>query len=105
MRRREFIAGIGSAAAWPLVARAQQPDRMRRIGVFMNLASDDPVTQARLAAFHQGLQERALFSGARRRGRPNPARLTFPQDRFRRSASAHRSAASGRQHVQSGYGS
>jgi hypothetical protein len=49
-KRREFIAGLGSAAAWPLVARAQQRERMRRIGVFMNLASDDPEAQARLAA-------------------------------------------------------
>jgi putative tryptophan/tyrosine transport system substrate-binding protein len=57
MRRREFIAGLGSAAAWPLVARAQQPQRMRRVGVFMNLAADDPEGQARLAAFLQGLQE------------------------------------------------
>ena len=46
----------GAAAAWPLVARAQA-ERMRRIGVLMNLASDDAEGQARLAAFHQGLQQ------------------------------------------------
>ena len=57
MRRREFIAGLGGAAAWPVVARAQQPARMRRIGVLMNLATDDPESLTRIAAFHQGLQE------------------------------------------------
>ena len=57
MRRREFIGVVGAAAAWPLAARAQQPERMRRIGVLMNLASDDAEGQARLAAFHQGLQQ------------------------------------------------
>jgi len=55
--RRELIAALGGAAAWPLAARAQQPDRMRRIGVLMNVAADDPEGQARIAAFHQGLQE------------------------------------------------
>ena len=57
MRRRAFITLLGGAAAWPLTARAQQPDRARRIGVVMNLAADDPEGQARLAAFLQGLQE------------------------------------------------
>ena len=57
MRRREFIAGLGSAAAWPVAARSQQPDRMRRIGVLMNLPADDPETVRRMAAFKQGLQE------------------------------------------------
>jgi ABC-type uncharacterized transport system substrate-binding protein len=58
IRRREFIATLGGAvAAWPLAARAQQTERVRRIGVLMNLASDDAEGQARLAAFHQGLQQ------------------------------------------------
>ena len=55
MKRRTFIVGLGSAAAWPVVARAQQPDRMRRIGVLMSLASDDAEGQARNAALLQGL--------------------------------------------------
>src|ERR1700724_3131471 len=58
MRRREFITLFGGAAvSWPLAARAQQRERMRRIGVLMNLAADDAEGQARLAAFLQGLQE------------------------------------------------
>jgi putative tryptophan/tyrosine transport system substrate-binding protein len=56
IERREFIRGIGLATAWPLAARAQQL-AMRRIGVLMNLAADDPEIQARLAPFLQGLQE------------------------------------------------
>jgi len=58
MRRREFVALLGGvAAAWPLAARAQQPEQMRRIGVLTNLVADDPEAQARVGAFLQGLQE------------------------------------------------
>src|SRR5260370_38883575 len=58
MRRREFITLLGGVATvWPLAARAQQREQMRRIGVLMNLAADDPEGQARNAAFLQGLQE------------------------------------------------
>jgi ABC-type uncharacterized transport system substrate-binding protein len=58
MRRRDFIKLVGgSAAVWPLTSRAQQPDRMRRIGVLMNLAEGDAEAQARIAAFLRGLQQ------------------------------------------------
>jgi putative tryptophan/tyrosine transport system substrate-binding protein len=55
MRRREFIAGLGSAAAWPLAARAQQVERVRRIGMLLPAAADNTEYQARLGAFHQEL--------------------------------------------------
>jgi putative ABC transport system substrate-binding protein len=63
MRRREFIALVGGAAAWPLAARAQQTDRVRRIGVLMTQRADDAVAQARHAAFLQGLQQAGWMVG------------------------------------------
>jgi len=57
MRRRAFIAGLGSVAAWPMMARAQQDGRVRRIGVLVGLAEDDPDAKIRLAAFQRGLDE------------------------------------------------
>src|SRR3974390_160531 len=58
LKRREFIAVLGGiAAAWPFAAHAQQPERMRRIGVLMSRAADDPQGQARRAAFQQALQQ------------------------------------------------
>jgi putative ABC transport system substrate-binding protein len=55
--RRDFITLIGGAAAWPLAARAQQPERMRRIGVLMLYPESDPQGQLRATAFRQGLQK------------------------------------------------
>src|SRR6266436_8538066 len=63
MRRREFITLLGGAAAWPLAARAQQGDRVRRIGVLMYLAADDAEGQARLAAFAQALKQLGWSDG------------------------------------------
>jgi hypothetical protein len=64
MRRRDFIKSIGgAAAAWPLTARAQQAERVPRIGVLINLAADDPESEARLAAFVKGLHELSWADG------------------------------------------
>src|SRR5262245_12586466 len=63
MRRREFIALISGAAAWPLAARAQQPERMRHIGVLLNFAEDDREAQAKNSAFLQGLQQLGWTDG------------------------------------------
>jgi putative ABC transport system substrate-binding protein len=63
MNRRETITLLGGTAAWPLVARAQQGERVRRIGVLWNLAEDDPESQARLTTFRQGLQELGWTDG------------------------------------------
>ena len=64
MRRREFISLLGGAAvAWPLAARAQQGERMRRIGVLMGLVASDPEAQSRVAAFEHGLRELGWVKG------------------------------------------
>ena len=66
MKRREFITLLGGAAAWPLAARAQRRERMRLIGVLMGGGSD-PVEQARLAAFLDGLQQLGWADGRNER--------------------------------------
>jgi ABC-type uncharacterized transport system substrate-binding protein len=64
MRRRDFIRGIaGSAAVWPLAARAQRPERVRRIGVLMRFAKDNPESKLYLAAFRLGLAKRGWSEG------------------------------------------
>src|SRR3974377_1709583 len=80
MRRREFVTLLGGAAAWPLAARAQQPERMRRIGVLVGLAADDPELKARLAGFRQGLEKRGWSDG----------RDVSIETRFTRDSSADR---------------
>ena len=64
MRRREFISLIGGAAAWPLAARAQQPDRMRLIGVLMAYAESDSTAQSWLAAFRAALAKLGWTEGS-----------------------------------------
>ena len=62
--RREFITSLGGVAvAWPLAARAQQPERVRRIGVLITAFENDPQAQRQLAAFHQGLQDLGWMEG------------------------------------------
>jgi putative tryptophan/tyrosine transport system substrate-binding protein len=64
MRRREFIALLGGgAAAWPLTAKAQESRRVRRVGVLATVPADDSEIQTRMAAFHQGLQEKGWIVG------------------------------------------
>jgi hypothetical protein len=65
MRRREFITLLGSmVVAWPLTARAQQRERVRRVGVLMPFTADDHEGQARLLAFAQGLQQKGWAIGS-----------------------------------------
>jgi len=63
IRRREFVAGLGGAAAWPALAGAQQRERMRHIGVLLPAAADDPVFQTRYGAFLQGLGQLGWMIG------------------------------------------
>ena len=63
MRRRQFIAGLGSAAAWPVWARAQQAERVRRIGVLLPGDENDPEGKARISAFTQALTDLGWTNG------------------------------------------
>ena len=63
LKRRDFITFLSGGAAWPLVVRAQQAERMRRIGVLMYLAADDAEGHARLAAFTQALKQLGWSDG------------------------------------------
>ena len=69
MRRRDFILLVGGAAAWPITAHAQQPDRPRRIGVLMTGLENDAGGQARIAAFLQGMQQMGWTDGRNIRDR------------------------------------
>src|SRR5260370_39032762 len=63
MNRRGFITLLGGAATWPLAARAQETQRVRRIGVLTNFASDDPAEQSRVLAFAQALAQSGWTEG------------------------------------------
>ena len=92
IRRREFITLLGGAAtAWPFAARAQQPERMRRIGALMYLAADDPDSPALVAAFARGLQELGWIEGRNiqidyRRSAPAWRRMSEPRSGWARLA-------------------
>jgi putative ABC transport system substrate-binding protein len=82
--RREFISLLGgAAAAWPLAARAQQPERVRRIGVLANLLEDDPEAVARLMALRKSLRELGWVEG---RNLQIDARWGVDNDRIRKNA-------------------
>src|SRR5262245_52203092 len=63
MRRRDFITLLSGTAAWPVVALAQEPERVRRIGVLSTLSADDPEGKARIVAFQDGLQQLGWIDG------------------------------------------
>ncbi len=84
MRRRDFITLMGGAVAWPITARAQQGERMRRVGVLIALAADDPQSQRRMTAFVQGLQELGWTDG--RNIRIDTRWTAGDTDRMRRQA-------------------
>src|SRR6266481_7044384 len=87
MRRREFITLLGgAAAAWPLPTRAQQPERMRRIGVLWPYTEADPDSQSRIASLHQGLQDLGWTEGRNLRFDFRWGASADDRDRIRRYA-------------------
>src|SRR3974390_1978990 len=81
LRRREFITLVGGSAAWPLAARAQQPDRVRRIGVLIGYPESDPAAQSFVATFRGELSKRGWTEGSQLRielrwGNNDPDRMT-----------------------------
>jgi putative ABC transport system substrate-binding protein len=86
MRRREFIAGLGAAAAWPLPVRAQQPERIRRIGVLWPYAQSDPYGQSRIASLRQALQDVGWTEGRNLRFDYRWGASADDRDRIRRYA-------------------
>jgi putative tryptophan/tyrosine transport system substrate-binding protein len=82
MRRREFMAGLGGTAAWPLVARAQQGEPMRRIGVLNGGDEDDPFVDSAVSAFMRGLTELNWINGRNLRIDLRYARRSVDQARI-----------------------
>jgi putative ABC transport system substrate-binding protein len=80
MKRRTFIAGLGSAAAWPVVARAQQGDRMRRIGLLVPYDENDPLPKPGLSAFTQALADLGWTDGRNLRSSLWPVLREFNRD-------------------------
>ena len=69
MKRREFIALLGGSVAWPLAARAQQPEQLRRIGILMGVAANDTGARSEVTALKQGLQDLGWITAVRLSGR------------------------------------
>jgi putative tryptophan/tyrosine transport system substrate-binding protein len=84
--RRELLAALGGAVAWPLAARAQQPDWVRRIGVLMGLSESDPEAQSRIAAFRKTLQDLGWTEG--RNVRTAGALIRSPRPRGQATSAA-----------------
>src|SRR5262245_33573427 len=88
MQRRNFIMLLGGAVGWPLAVRAQQPDRVRQIGVLMPLAADEPEAQTRITAFQQELQQLGWTIG--RNVRIDMRLVTTPADIRKHAAETSR---------------
>ena len=86
MKRRTFIAGLGSAVAWPVVVRAQQPGRIRRIGVLMGGGENDPVSKPVVSAFTQALADLGWTDGRNVRMDVRFLLLAVPQARLMQRA-------------------